>query len=57
MNAHLLIESTVFLMNVIYKIIKNYFKISYLGKRRYNVKIWKLFTDCFDYFPLFFKLM
>jgi len=32
-----------FLMNV-----KKY----YLGKRRYNIKLWKLFTDCFNYFPV-----
>ena len=24
----------------------------YIGKRRYNIKLWKLFTDCFNYFPV-----
>ena len=23
-----------------------------LGKRRYNVKLWKNFTDCFNYLPV-----
>ena len=24
----------------------------YIGKRRYNVKLWKIFTDCFNYMPV-----
>lgn len=24
----------------------------YLGKRRYNIKIWKIFTDCFNCLPV-----
>ena len=43
MKVHLLIEFMDFLMNVICFI---------LGKRRYNVKLWKNFTDCFNYLPV-----
>jgi hypothetical protein len=25
---------------------------SYLGKRRYNIKLWKTFTDCFNCLPI-----
>ena len=25
---------------------------SQLGKRRYNVKIWKMFSECFNYMPV-----
>lgn len=24
----------------------------YLGKRRYSIKIWKIFTDCFNCLPI-----
>lgn len=25
---------------------------SFLGKRRYNIKLWKTFTDCFNCLPI-----
>ncbi len=28
------------------------FRILKIGKRRYNVKLWKAFTDCFNYLPV-----
>jgi len=27
-------------------------KITILGKRRYSIKLWKLFTDCFNCLPI-----
>lgn len=24
----------------------------YIGKRRYNIKLWKIFTDCFNCLPI-----
>jgi serine/threonine-protein phosphatase PP1 catalytic subunit len=27
-------------------------KFTYLGKRRYNIKLWKTFTDCFNCLPV-----
>jgi len=27
-------------------------RIRKLGKKRYNVKLWKIFTDCFNYLPV-----
>ena len=44
MNAHLLIEFMVFMMNVTDN--------QNLGKRRYNIKLWKIFTDCFNCLPV-----
>jgi diadenosine tetraphosphatase ApaH/serine/threonine PP2A family protein phosphatase len=29
-----------------------WFKKNFLGKRRYNVKLWKTFTDCFNCLPV-----
>lgn len=29
----------------------NLFKL-FLGKRRYNIKLWKIFTDCFNCLPV-----
>lgn len=37
-------NSMVFTMNVLYRII--------LGKRKYSLKIWKLFIDCFNTMPI-----
>lgn len=45
MNAHQLIESMDFMINV--KI-----EINNQGKRRYNVKMWKTFIDCFNCLPV-----
>ena len=45
MNLSMSIDYTAFMMNVFYLI-----KIE--GKRRYNLKIWKLFTDMFNYMPV-----
>jgi len=45
MNQNMLIDSTAFTMNV-----TNLVKIE--GKRRYNLKIWKMFTDMFNYMPV-----
>lgn len=28
------------------------FYIMFLGKRRYNIKLWKIFTDCFNCLPV-----
>ncbi|XP_018650459.1 putative protein phosphatase type 1 [Schistosoma mansoni] len=28
------------------------YKIKYPGKRRYNIKLWKTFTDCFNCLPI-----
>ena len=44
MNVLLLIEYTDFMKNV--NIINNK-----IGKRRYNIKLWKTFTDCFNCLP------
>ena len=45
MNVLLLTEYMVFMMNV--KLIMNY-----IGKRRYSIKLWKTFTDCFNCLPV-----
>ena len=45
MNVLLLIEYTDFMKNV--NIINNK-----IGKRRYNIKLWKTFTDCFNCLPI-----
>ena len=37
------IKFTDFLMNV---------NILILGRRRYSIKIWKLFSECFNYLPV-----
>ena len=29
-----------------------YWKYNFLGKRRYNIKLWKTFTDCFNCLPV-----
>jgi len=43
---------------VVYNVV-NYFKYFYynifiinIGKRRYNIKLWKTFTDCFNCLPI-----
>ena len=46
MNALPLIESTAFTTNVQLKI------NNFPGKRRYNIKLWKTFTDCFNCLPV-----
>lgn len=56
MNVLLLIGYTDFMMNVS-KLRNsasqgsNWF-IKFLGKRRYNIKLWKTFTDCFNCLPI-----
>lgn len=59
MRLHVLIDYMDSMMNVfifiLYYIL--YFIIIYclycvLGKRRYSVKLWKLFSDCFNCLPL-----
>jgi serine/threonine-protein phosphatase PP1 catalytic subunit len=30
----------------------NYLVYIFVGKRRYNIKLWKVFTDCFNCFPV-----
>lgn len=30
----------------------DYLFLTYLGKRRYNIKLWKTFTDCFNCLPI-----
>ncbi len=51
MNVLQLIEYTDFTMNVSEK--KNSIFIEYhLGKRRYNIKLWETFTDCFNCLPI-----
>jgi serine/threonine-protein phosphatase PP1 catalytic subunit len=30
----------------------NFRKLTFLGKRRYSLKLWKRFTDCFNYMPV-----
>ena len=44
MKVASLIEFTVFMMNVLI-----FLK---LGKRRYNVKLWRAFTELFNYLPV-----
>ena len=34
------------------KFLTNYFSSMILGKRRYNIKLWKTFTDCFNCLPV-----
>jgi len=46
--VHLLIVCMGFMMNVKISI----FSFKFLGKRRYNVKLWKDFTDCFNCLPI-----
>ena len=43
-NAHRLIEFTGFMINVKFYLI--------LGKRKYNLKLWKLFSDVFNVMPV-----
>lgn len=47
MNVHQLIEYMDFMINV-----KKYIKYNKLGKRRYNIKLWKTFIDCFNCLPV-----
>jgi diadenosine tetraphosphatase ApaH/serine/threonine PP2A family protein phosphatase len=44
MNVHQLTGSMDFMMNVMHSNI--------LGKRRYTIKLWKTFTDCFNCLPV-----
>ena len=44
MNAPVLIEFMDFMMNVKIKFI--------VGKRKYNLKLWKLFSDVFNVMPV-----
>ncbi len=44
MSAPVLIESMDFMMNVILDLS--------LGKRKYNLKLWKLFSDVFNVMPV-----
>jgi len=44
MNAHPLIEYMDFMINVTI--------INMKGKRRYNIKLWKTFIDCFNCLPV-----
>jgi serine/threonine-protein phosphatase PP1 catalytic subunit len=30
----------------------NVFNLNYLGKRRYNLKLWKIFSDVFNVMPV-----
>ncbi len=52
MNVLQLIEFMDFMMNVKKTTIMFHFKIFCLGKRRYNIKLWKTFTDCFNCLPI-----
>ena len=45
MNVQVLIGFMVFMMNVFNCVNK-------LGKRRYSIKLWKTFTDCFNCLPV-----
>lgn len=40
------------MMNVIFKKINKIFYNLKKGKRRYNIKLWKAFTDCFNCLPV-----
>lgn len=44
----------IYITNVNLKIKSNckYFIVNILGKRRYNIKLWKIFTDCFNCLPV-----
>ena len=49
------IESTVFMMNVSEEAERQVGRHEVnlcLGKRRYNIKLWKTFTDCFNCLPI-----
>ena len=37
---------------IFYFSLKNSKKIKKIGKRRYNIKLWKTFTDCFNCLPV-----
>src|ERR1700704_5361871 len=56
MNVPLSIESMVFTMNVsklLFAFLADHFSQIFLsGKRRYNVKLWKTFTECFNCLPI-----
>jgi len=45
MNVHRLTEFMDFMMNVNRSIVN-------IGKRRYTIKLWKTFTDCFNCLPV-----
>lgn len=51
MNAHLLTVYMDSTMNVIFST-KKMKLIVWLGKRRYNFKVWKMFGDCFNCLPV-----
>ena len=55
MNVPALIGYMVSMMSVSVSIVAN-FTIIYnpvcTGKRRYNIKLWKTFTDCFNCLPV-----
>lgn len=42
----------VFYMTVIYQLLTYSLPSHYTGKRRYNIKLWKTFTDCFNCLPI-----
>lgn len=54
MNQQVSTVSMASMMNVIfYSVIVNYERlIIIIGKRRYNIKLWKIFTDCFNCLPI-----
>ena len=53
MNVLQLIEFMDFMMNVRSLNFSNRkFNKLILGKRRYNIKLWKTFTDCFNCLPI-----
>lgn len=44
---------TDFMMNVsVVSYVVCSFLFSFVGKRRYNIKLWKTFTDCFNCLPV-----
>lgn len=53
MSVHLSIEYMDFMMNVLFfsQSLKNYHYF-HQGKRRFNIKLWKTFTDCFNCLPV-----
>ena len=50
MNVHILIESLVFMKNVIIFFIGKY--LIFVGKKNFSIKVWKIFNECFKYLPV-----
>lgn len=50
--CHVIVFLCFFYSNVLLFLVNRYFPLYVSGKRRYNIKLWKTFTDCFNCLPI-----